>query len=203
MEKKVIQEQRIRGYFIEATREILKGEGLKSVNVRAIAERAGYSYATLYNYFKDIKELIFICVQDFQLEAETLIKEKTRMSPNGKEKIREIVKEYINYFTQYPGIFELFFLEKMSSISGKQPTAELIFTFLDRLTEEEWKYCIEQDIYSGQEAAVRKQELRYMVTGLLLMYMNRMHPSSYELFNEDVNSQLSFVLDKKWFKNLL
>ncbi len=196
MENKVIQEQRIRGYFIEATREILKGEGLKSVNVRAIAERAGYSYATLYNYFKDIKELIFICVQDFQKEAELLIKDKTKKSPKGKDKIREIVKEYINYFTQYPGIFELFFLEKMTSISGKQPTAGLIFTFLDRLTEEEWEYCIEQNIYSIQEAKDRKQGMRYLVTGLLLMYMNRMHPESYALFLDDVNSQLSFVLDK-------
>ena len=53
MEKKEIQEQRMRGYFIQATKEIIKGEGIKSVSVRNIADRAGYSYATLYNYFKD------------------------------------------------------------------------------------------------------------------------------------------------------
>ena len=43
---KEIQEQRVRQYFIDATREILKGEGLKAVNVRAVSERAGYSFAT-------------------------------------------------------------------------------------------------------------------------------------------------------------
>jgi AcrR family transcriptional regulator len=196
MERKEIQENRMRGYFIEATKEILKGEGLKSVNVRVIAERAGYSYATLYNYFKDVKELIFICVQDFQKEAETIILEKTNALPAGKEKIRQIVKAYINYFTQYQGIFELFFLERISSISGKQPTAQLIFTFLDRLTEPDWNYCIEQNIYSFKEADIRKKELKYLVTGLLLMYMNRMHPESYNLFIEDVDSQLTFVLGK-------
>ena len=196
MERKEIQEQRIRGYFIDATREILKGEGLKSINVRAVAERAGYSYATLYNHFKDIKELVFICVQDFQQEAEGIIKEKTRNTPRGKEKIREIVKAYIGYFTQYPGIFELFFLEKMSSISGKQPTAALIFTFLDRLTGEEWKYCVEQDIYSEKKALIRMKEMNYVVTGMLLMYMNRLHPESYELFLKDVDSQIGFVLGK-------
>ena len=41
MQKKEIQEQRIKGYFIEAAKEMLKGEGLKSISVRNIAERAG------------------------------------------------------------------------------------------------------------------------------------------------------------------
>ena len=53
MERKKIQEERIRGYFIQATKEILKGEGLSALSVRNIADRAGYSYATLYNYFKE------------------------------------------------------------------------------------------------------------------------------------------------------
>ncbi|NVO21512.1 MAG: TetR/AcrR family transcriptional regulator [Bacteroidetes bacterium] len=196
MERKQIQEQRIRNYFIEATREILKGEGLKSVNVRAIAERAGYSYATLYNYFKDIKELIFICVQDFQKEAEILINEKALSKPAGKERIREIAKDYIQYFTQYPGIFDLFFLEKMVGISGKHPTAELIYTFLDRLTENDWNTCRELNLYSEDQILTMKKQMNYSITGLLLMYMNRMHPQSYDLFIRDVDNQLSFVLDK-------
>ena len=54
MKNKIIQEQRIKGYVIQAAKEILKGEGLKSISVRNIADQAGYSYATLYNYFKDI-----------------------------------------------------------------------------------------------------------------------------------------------------
>ncbi len=35
---KQIQEERIKGYFIEATKKILKGEGLRSVNVRNISK---------------------------------------------------------------------------------------------------------------------------------------------------------------------
>ena len=57
MKNKELQEQRMKGYFLQATKDMLKSEGLKSVNVRAIADRAGYSYATLYNYFKDINDL--------------------------------------------------------------------------------------------------------------------------------------------------
>ena len=51
----IIQEERIRKYFIDAAKELIRGEGLSVVTARNVAERAGYSYATLYNYFKDIR----------------------------------------------------------------------------------------------------------------------------------------------------
>lgn len=90
MNNKEIQEQRIRGYFIDATREMLKGEGIRSINVRAVADRAGYSYATLYNYFKDIKELVFICVKDFQEEAEAIINEKASAAPEVRIRLKRL-----------------------------------------------------------------------------------------------------------------
>ncbi|MBK7214312.1 MAG: TetR/AcrR family transcriptional regulator [Bacteroidales bacterium] len=197
MDNKEIQEKRMRGYFIEATREMLKGEGLKSINVRAVADRAGYSYATLYNYFKDIKELIFICVQGFQEEAETFINSKTKKSKPGIERISERTKAYIEYFTQYPGIFELFFLEKLNTLSGKQPTANLIFTFYDRITAEDWEYCVRENIFTRDEVASRTKILKYSITGILLMYMNRMHPESYKDFLADVDQLLETGLRTK------
>ena len=105
MKNKEIQEERIKGYFIEAAKEMLKGEGLKSISVRNIADRAGYSYTTLYNYFKDLNELIFLCVKDFQNECAQSISDEVRNKPQGFEKIKAITKAYINYFVQYPGIF--------------------------------------------------------------------------------------------------
>jgi AcrR family transcriptional regulator len=195
MNNKEIQEQRIRGYFIDATREMLKGEGIRSINVRAVAERAGYSYATLYNYFKDIKELVFICVKGFQEEAETIIYEKTITAPHGKEKIRANMKSYISYFVQYPGIFELFFVEKMNDLGTNQPTASLIYTFPDRLCDEEWQYCIAQNIITEEKAAILKNELRFLVTGMMLFYLHRGQPAEYNEFILMVDTQLNLVLD--------
>ena len=195
MNNKEIQEQRIRGYFIDATREMLKGEGIRSINVRAVAERAGYSYATLYNYFKDIKELVFICVKGFQEEAETIILEETTTTPSGKEKINAIMKSYISYFVQYPGIFELFFVEKMNDLGSNQPTASLIYTFPDRLCEDEWQYCIGQHQLTEEKADLLKNELRFLVTGMMLFYMHRGQPAGYNDFMLMVNAQLNQVLD--------
>jgi len=86
VERKEIQEQRMKGYFIQATKDILKGEGLRAISVRNIADRAGYSYATLYNYFSDVKDLIFECVKDFQDEAREFIAAETKNSEPGLDK---------------------------------------------------------------------------------------------------------------------
>ncbi|MHC1706701.1 MAG: TetR/AcrR family transcriptional regulator [Bacteroidales bacterium] len=194
MDKKELQEQRIRGYFIQAAKEMLKGEGLKSINVRAVAERAGYSFATLYNYFRDVKDLVFLCVKDFQDECQQYVESESKKVKRGNDKIKAISLAYLKYFIQYPGIFELFFLEKVNDIGQKQPTIELIYTFLDRLTAKEWDYMIKKKLTTQEKAETTKIQLHALITGLLLFYLNRREPANYTDFMKLVNTQLDHTI---------
>jgi len=195
MTKNEIHEKRMKEYFIQATKELLKGEGLKVVSVRNVAEQAGYSYATMYNYFKDIKELVFICVKDFMEECRQIVETECAEVPSGKEKIRAVFKSYIKYFIQYPGIFELFFLENMYDLGAKQPTSKMIFSFPDELCEKEWDYCISQNIYTKEETEQLKQDLKFAVTGMLLFYLNRRIPEDYNSFTKMVDGKLKQALN--------
>ena len=195
MDKKEIQEQRMRGYFIEATKEILKGEGIVCASVRNIADRAGYSYATLYNYFKDVKDLIFLCVEDFQKECEELVKSETAKIEPGTDKIKGIIKAYVKYFIQYPGIFDLFYLEKINNISNKKANTDQIYSFLDAVCAKEWEYCKKNKIFKAAKINAKKDMLRYTITGMLLFYLNRRHPDSYGEFMKNIDSQLSLILE--------
>lgn len=197
MSNKEIQEQRMKNYFIQATKEILKGEGLRAVSVRNVADRAGYSYATLYNYFKDIKDLIFECVKDFQEEGEEFVTAEVRTSTHGMEKIKSITKAYMKYFIQYPGIFELFYIEKTINLVNKQPTIDLINTFLDRLCTEEWEYLIKNKILKRKDADIIKSKLRYLVPGILLLYLTRGNPATYKEFINITNEQLDDIIKIK------
>lgn len=197
MVKNTVQEERMRNYFIQATKEILRGEGLKVVSVRNIAERAGYSYATLYNYFSDVNELIFECINDFQEECNEFINERTKKSEKGINKIKDTITAYANFFVQHPGIFELFYLEKPNDISKKQPTLDLIYNFIDKLTMEEWVYCIKNNIKKMDEAERMKSEIRFIIPGILLLYLNRRRPESYKQFSAELNSQLDYILHKE------
>ena len=191
---KQIQEERIKGYFIEATKKILKGEGLRSVNVRNISKEAGYSYATLYNYFKDVKELVFECIKDFTDECKEIVKIETINSKRVISKIKTITLSYIKFFVQYPGIFELFYLERISDLGYKNPSIDLVYSFLDELCDEEWTFCYNENILSRKEINYKKEALRNIVVGSLLFYINRNTPNTYDEFMTLVNKQINGLL---------
>jgi len=192
--RKEIQEQRMKAYFLQATKDILKSEGLRSVSVRNIAEKAGYSFATMYNYFKDAKELIFLCVKDFQDECALHVQERTAKSGRGARKLKAIMLAYADYFVQYPGIFELCFIEKLSDISGKQKIADYIVSFPDRLCEEEWQYCLQKELVNKKDIEKIKLQLRTITSGALLLYLNRNSPVSYPEFTQMLGMQLDNTL---------
>src|SRR5882762_1455276 len=137
MKNKEVQEQRIKGYFLQATKELLKGEGLKSVSVRSIAQKAGYSYTTMYSYFRDVNELVFLCVHDFYEECREHVKSHSKKKERGIKSLRAAVKAYADFFIQYPGIFDLFFIEKISDHKSKKAVTEVINFSLDIICEEE------------------------------------------------------------------
>jgi AcrR family transcriptional regulator len=196
MDRKKIQEQRMKEYFIQATKEILKGEGMKALSVRSIAEKAGYSFATLYNYFKDVKDLVFFCVKDFQKECEEHVKLKSGKTERGKKRIAAIVEAYMDYFVQYPGVFDLFFMERLAPVADSK-TGEAITRFLDELCEEEINYCIAKSILTKKEATQMLPGLRSASTGLLLLYLNRHSPPSYDDFLIQTKQQLDTITKGK------
>jgi len=193
MERKQIQEDRIRGYFIQAAKDILRSEGLKGISVRNVSQNAGYSYATLYNYFKDIRFLVFECVKDFQQECSVFITEKVGNVSPGIEKLRAISKAYVEYFVEYPGIFELFYIEKMSAYGNSTETAELIYTFLDRLCENDWIIYQESLNLDDDFIGKLKDQLRSTLIGLLLFYLNRNYPDNYSEFITRMEKQLAYI----------
>ncbi|MBN1797335.1 MAG: TetR/AcrR family transcriptional regulator [Spirochaetales bacterium] len=196
MVRKEIKEQRVKGYFIQAAKEILKGEGLVCVSTRNVADRAGYSYATLYNYFKDIKDLVFECAKEFIDEVRDFVKNETVGLTAGIERIQVKLKAYLNYFIQYPGIFELFFLERVSSMGNNQKTVELIYTFLDKLCADDWNYCIEHGIVRADQLEFVSDHIRFISAGLLLFYINRRHPQEYGEFISLAQARIKEILDR-------
>ncbi|WP_118953519.1 TetR/AcrR family transcriptional regulator [Taibaiella helva] len=195
MKNKEIQEQRMKGYFLEAAKELLKAEGLKSISVRNIAERAGYSYATLYSYFRDLNELIFLCVQDFYEECKEQVQQVTRKKEKGIKKLKAAIRAYADFFIQYPGIFDLFFTETIGNAPNKKQVLELIQHSLDSICEEDWHYCMSWGLLPGDRIGLMKSQLRHSLLGLLLLYLNRSTPASYVDFVSRFNVLVNAIID--------
>jgi len=193
MTTNIKQTERIQGYFIQAAKEILKGEGIRGISARNVARQAGYSYATLYNYFKDINDLVFVCVQDFAAECRQFVEDETDGIAPGRPKIESIGKSYIKFFIQYPGIFELFFLERIGNFGHQQKNIERIHSLLDELCAESWEAC-RDDFADAESIERRKEQLRFSIVGQLLLYLNRHQPAGYHDFLDQADRLIATIL---------
>jgi AcrR family transcriptional regulator len=193
MSNKDLQEERVRSYFIQAANEILRGEGISNLSVRNVAEKAGYSYATLYNYFKNINELLSVCIVDFIEEGKEFIVGETKNIPKGKARLEAIIKSYVKFFIQYPGIFELFYITPLKNAKS----AELIISFLEEMCGEDWDYLIQYREYNKVEIETKKESIKYLITGTLVLYNNRRYPADYVNFQESMNIQIDNILNNR------
>ncbi len=193
MVKNETQEKYMRETFIRATASLLKGEGLRAVSTRNIAAQAGYSYATLYNYFHDVKDLVFECVLGFQTEIQTEVEAGTEGMEPGTARLRRVLERYIRYFVQYPGIYELFFLEPVHGLGGKNRIQATLTSFLDELCGDDW-----ETLRSGgmNSRWIREKQLllQTSIPGLLLWYLNRKEPRDYQVFQERQSELLDLIL---------
>lgn len=65
MGRKEIQMTRMWKYFVDATAQIIEDEGIENVTIRKIADIAGYTSSTIYNYFEELSHLIFFASMRF------------------------------------------------------------------------------------------------------------------------------------------
>ncbi len=115
--------------------------------------------------------------------------------PDGLEKLKSKLISYVHYFVEYPGIFELFFLERLGDLGQKRETLDVITSGMDRLCDADWQYCIENNRFSEKQAEFAKKTLRVALPGMLLIYLNRLTPQDYNHFNEQVKEFLDNVLN--------
>ncbi len=69
MNKKEMQRSRITKYFTESAISLIKSEGLEKITTKKIGDHAGYSYATIYNYFENFNDLICVAIAEIAGEC--------------------------------------------------------------------------------------------------------------------------------------
>lgn len=194
MGNKEIQEARMKSYFLQAAKDILKAEGLKALSVRSVSEKAGYSYATMYNYFKDIGDLLYQCIGDFQQECEDFANVKAKNETDASQKLRKTILGYMSYFVEYPGVFELFYLNRMGEAAYQSPTLEAISQSLDMVCAPVSKAYAQSKQLDSEALSMLMASLKFMVLGMLLLYLNRNAPTSYDAFIAEADKQINALL---------
>lgn len=104
-----LKQQRIMNYFIEAAEEIIKKDGIDSLTIRSVSDLAGYTSATLYNYFDNLSHLIFLANMHYLEEYNNNLVNCVSSCNNSIEVYMSVCKCFSLHAYSRPEIFELLF----------------------------------------------------------------------------------------------
>ncbi len=101
-----------REYFIKAAREIIDKHGVKALNVRKVAELAGYAPATIYNYFGSMNGLLNAVIDSYAVEIMEWLQEKLSLDLPAARKIKALYIEFARFFLEKPDLFKIIFMNE-------------------------------------------------------------------------------------------
>ena len=190
-----LQKDRNKQYFIDAAKNAVISDDVSNVTVRKIAEIAGFSYATIYNYFRDFDHLLWhvvgSCIDDVVDSLESHLGNK----PYTFKKIKEIYREYVGYFLLKPNVFRLIFFHQIGdppdefrSSSGEPQLAPLLLANLDDA---------ECRSIGKDEVPVLARIMTSSIHGMLSLFLSNKTDQSPNELTENVDKMLGYLLLKR------
>ncbi len=112
--RKDLRRHRMMRYFIEAAEELIQSDGLKNLTIRNVTERAGYSSATLYNYFDDLDELIMFTAFKFRRGYMQDLSREIKPEMNALEQFIRLYEIFCYHSFRSPDIYMTLFFGRHS-----------------------------------------------------------------------------------------
>src|SRR5699024_7686797 len=110
-----IQLVRMWRYFLEAAVDVIEKEGIRNVTIRKIADQAGFTSSTAYNYFRDLSHLKFFAAMRFTTDYIEDLPVYIRKGSNTIEKWLYAWQCFCIHSFEQPEIDSVIFMEDLGS----------------------------------------------------------------------------------------
>lgn len=187
MEKKEIQAERMQRYFLDSTKNIIKSEGIQALTVRSIADNAGYSFGTIYNYYKDVKDLTYQSALEFMNECKEYVF-SSQNTGHCDERIKFKAFKYVEYFVQYTGIYQLLFITGKNDVGNFSDFSKSLLQMNFSIFESEFI-----ELFGDNHERLLEMFI-ILINGNLLFYINRHYPEQYMQLRENLIIQIDEFL---------
>ncbi|MGI5840047.1 MAG: TetR/AcrR family transcriptional regulator [bacterium] len=190
--KKDYRRQRIKKYFLEAVKEIIKKEGVENVTVRKVADMAGYTYPTLYHYFADLNALLWEVKEAMILELIEILRLEMQPTKHGIDGIKESFRTYIAYYFRNPNVFKFFYfhsLNRPTEGAGTEPDYGAM-----------WDDTFREMVVAGklrtEEIEVVAKTIIYAIHGMITISFSNNGDLTEANVYRDLEKILNYLLDK-------
>lgn len=114
--RKEIQRARMWRYFLDAASDLIGEKGLHNITIREIADRAGFTSSTAYNYFRDLSHLKFFAVMRY---TNSYLKELQLYMDKGTNTVDKWLYAwecFCKHSFHDPEIYSLLYIENIGDI---------------------------------------------------------------------------------------
>lgn len=186
---KNIKKNRVKSYFVSAAKEIVIAEGAQNVSVRKIADKSGYSYGSIYNYYADLNELMqdvrnLMYLDLFNIMGTYLEYEKYEIAD-----IKNIYHKLADYFIDNINIYHFFYTYIVKE------TKPVAYEEMDmgQMYWNTYKDLADNGIIKSEDVPVIAKTMVYCLYGLLSLYFSS-NGITVDKLHEDLDRSIDYIL---------
>lgn len=195
-DKKNLKRQRIKTYFLEAAREIIISEGYEKVSTRKVADMAGFSNATIYNYFKDLNHMMREVKESMIVELFENLQKKMHRSTYDLEELKSGLRIYVEYYFENPNIFKFFYFNSFGIPDYNIKASENGIDY-GSIWSEAFKGLLQEGQMQTKDIDVAAKTLIYAIHGLITLCFSNYGDLTEERVYEELNRMVNYILLKK------
>jgi AcrR family transcriptional regulator len=186
--------ERVKQYFAEITRQIILEEGEEAVSIRKVAEKAGYSFATIYNHFDNLDEMLWyarnLLIKD--------VADHLDVSVNGPiESVADLKKlfhAYAKYYLDHPAVFRFFYFRSLDKSQKKSPSLVETEEYRGQFSQG-FEFLIRAGYCSPEKVGSVGKALIYVIQGILsLQFAENDAIRSDDVFRE-IDTSMDILLE--------
>src|SRR5713226_8760012 len=111
------QKEELRQAILEAASALFVEQGYHGFSMRQLAERIGYSVATLYLYFRDKDDLLFTVVDEGFTRFEKQLAEAAVSSADPWTRLNALAQVYVTFGLRNPIYYQLMFMQRVDFLT--------------------------------------------------------------------------------------
>lgn len=157
----------MRTKIVKAAQQEFSAKAVDDVSMRIIAERAGYSQGTIYQYFSNKNALLIFIKQEFLTAINNRLAVLSPRIADPRERLERLVHTYHRYWIDNPETFKIIFSLNHSVEDRRMPDGKLIG---ESVEARRTFFIFQQSIidFFGKEGATVDKKVSYFLTSTLI-----------------------------------
>jgi AcrR family transcriptional regulator len=188
--------ERVKQYFAETAKEIILKEGVGAVSVRRTAADAGYSYATIYNHFENIDELLWYARDLLIGDVADYIKANRKDAIENVDDLKAMFRTYMDYFLENPNVYHFFYFHKLEKSEKKSQNITEGEEYQNEFMKP-FQFLLEQGLIAADDIVVFTQTILYSTYGLLTLYISDNDQLTRDDLYHHLDESIDFLLRRK------